>query len=352
MTPSSISGRFRVSMMPMPRPWLMPGMYWPNCRCGFIRVAGSRNHTRTSRAACVAYSSRPVYAYASDSVVTASAEPSEVVAIGDLADLGIALAVLADVRLAVRLGRIRPPIRRLAHVVVPVAARRRDRLVHHGHRLDRERLLRLLLERRDRRRDRRVAFLSTRTHVVHVRAVEQQGHGGFRVGRITRGDHGAQMLFECGETGAAIPDDQHRHLAVPDPRKGLAGAVVVLRQRRPRPLARISSAERIDGYARAILAIERGVSRHALDERAADLRRGPRIGRTIRHLRHRRQPEHPRANVGQDLWSLAGPRIRPDRQPAPESGNHAAASDSLRWRRRERAPGRQRHRGRRQDIEG
>jgi hypothetical protein len=32
-----------------------------------------------------------------------AAEPSEVVAIGDLADLGITLAVLAEVRLAVRL---------------------------------------------------------------------------------------------------------------------------------------------------------------------------------------------------------------------------------------------------------
>ena len=34
--------------------------------------------------------------------------------------------------------------------------------------------VRILLERRDRGRDRRVAFLRTRTHVTHVCAIEQQ----------------------------------------------------------------------------------------------------------------------------------------------------------------------------------
>ena len=41
-----------VSMMPMPRPSVTPGMLWPYSRCGFIRVSSSRNQTRRRRAAC------------------------------------------------------------------------------------------------------------------------------------------------------------------------------------------------------------------------------------------------------------------------------------------------------------
>ena len=60
ITPSISSGKPRVSMIPIPRPSVMPGMPCPKRRCGFICVAGSRNHARTSRVACREYSSRPV----------------------------------------------------------------------------------------------------------------------------------------------------------------------------------------------------------------------------------------------------------------------------------------------------
>ena len=144
-------------------------------------------------------------------------EPSEIVAVGDPVDLWIALAVLADVRLAIRLRRIRPPVRRLAHVVVLVAAGRRDRLVHHGHRRDGERLLRVLVERRDRGLDRRVALLAARTHVAHVRPVEQQRR---RSRRLESARRAARHRCE--------PDDSYDASCRPHESTGIA--VILLRR--------------------------------------------------------------------------------------------------------------------------
>ena len=61
--------------------------------------------------------------------------------IGDLVQLRVALAVAADVRKAVRTFRIGPEVRRLARVVVFVAARRRHRLVDDGERTRGERFV-------------------------------------------------------------------------------------------------------------------------------------------------------------------------------------------------------------------
>ena len=68
------------------------------------------------------------------------------VMIGDFVDLWIVLAVAPDVRKSVRRFRIRPEVRSLAHVVVLVAARRRDRFTDDGERACGERLLRLALK--------------------------------------------------------------------------------------------------------------------------------------------------------------------------------------------------------------
>jgi hypothetical protein len=61
----------------------------------------------------------------------------------DPVDLGVADAVLPDVRPPVRASRIRPEVRRLAHVVVLVAARRRHGLVDDREPRDGQRLLRV-----------------------------------------------------------------------------------------------------------------------------------------------------------------------------------------------------------------
>jgi len=41
-------------MIPMPRPWVRPGIARPKRRCGFMRVAGFRNQTRSNSAALAA----------------------------------------------------------------------------------------------------------------------------------------------------------------------------------------------------------------------------------------------------------------------------------------------------------
>ncbi len=62
----------RRSRIPIPRPSDTPSIACAKRRFGFIRVAGSMNHTRTRYAARAAYFSSCVNQYASDSDSTAS----------------------------------------------------------------------------------------------------------------------------------------------------------------------------------------------------------------------------------------------------------------------------------------
>jgi hypothetical protein len=101
-------------------------------------------------------------------------EPPEIFAIGDPLDLGVPLTVSADVRSAIWPGRVRPPVRRLAHVVVLVAARRRHLLVHHGHRRDLERAVRFCFEFSQRALELWFSPAQAVTHAFHMRAVDRQ----------------------------------------------------------------------------------------------------------------------------------------------------------------------------------
>ena len=86
-------------------------------------MAESRNQTRTSCAVWL----RVVFAASEVEREReregSSGEALEIGAISDLVDRRVPLAVPADVRFAVRFGRIRPPVRRLAHVVMLIATR-------------------------------------------------------------------------------------------------------------------------------------------------------------------------------------------------------------------------------------
>src|SRR5205807_4943270 len=79
------------------------------------------------------------------------------VVVRDLIDLGVALAVAPDVRESVWRLRVRPEVRRLAHVVVLVAARRRGRLARDRERARAQGLSRVRLQLAQRRVERLVA---------------------------------------------------------------------------------------------------------------------------------------------------------------------------------------------------
>ena len=102
-------------------------------------------------------------------------------------DLGVALTVAADVRQAVRLGGVGPPVRPHAHVVVLIAGGRRALLVHHGERPGREGGRGLPYQPVVRRPQGRVAARETplgSRERIRPQRVHAQGGGG----RDTRGE--------------------------------------------------------------------------------------------------------------------------------------------------------------------
>jgi len=69
------------------------------------------------------------------------------------------------------------------------------------------------------------------------------------------------MALDGREARSAVAHDLHRERALPEAREGLAGAVILLGQRRSCPLAGIGGVQRVDGDARVTLAIDRGIYR-------------------------------------------------------------------------------------------
>ena len=156
-----------------------------------MRVAGSRNHARSSSAARAANRSSPLSRNAAASAFTAVAIRVERLVVGVALRLGVHLAVAADVGQAVGLGGVGPPVRRQREEVVLVAARGGATLLHHAEGSERERPLGIGLGRRGQREH------LTPGEEERAGAVDLGGVGGRRArlsaDRLDPADHAVRM---------------------------------------------------------------------------------------------------------------------------------------------------------------